>query len=98
MPPQGAQPAPLSGHGWAPQEGEARPPNPLHQAPGGRVYKMRREEVEDAPKVVTSNCSIKTHPIEVFFDSSATRSFISAKLVKGEDLKEYVMSLAMKLF
>ena len=37
--------------------------------------------MEDAPNVVTSNFSIKTHPIEVLFDSSVTHLFISTKLV-----------------
>jgi len=42
---------------------------------------MREEEVKDAPNVVTSNFSIKTHPIEVLFDSGAMHAFTYAKLV-----------------
>jgi len=42
---------------------------------------MRKEKVEDAPNMVTGNFIIKTHPIEVLFDSGATHSFIYARLV-----------------
>jgi len=43
---------------------------------------MRKAEVEDAPNVMTGNFSIKTHPVEVLFDSNATHAFISAKLAE----------------
>ena len=42
---------------------------------------MRKEEVEDAPNVMTGNFSIRTHLVGVLFDSVATHSFISARLV-----------------
>ena len=42
---------------------------------------IRKEEVENTPNVVTDNFSIQTHPVEVLFDSVATHSFISARLV-----------------
>ena len=38
--------------------------------------------MENTPNVVTGNFSIKTHPVEVLFDSGATHSFISTRLVK----------------
>ena len=43
---------------------------------------IRKEEVENAPSVVTGNFSIKTHLVEVLFDSGATHSFTSARLVR----------------
>jgi len=43
---------------------------------------MRRKEVEDAPNVVTSTFFIKTQPIDVLCDSSATHSFTFAKLLR----------------
>jgi len=42
---------------------------------------MRKEEVEDAPNMVTGNFSIRTHHVVVLFDSGATHSFVSVKLV-----------------
>jgi len=50
---------------------------------GSRVYMRKREEVENTPNTVTSNFSIKTHPVEVLFDSVATHSFIAAGLVEA---------------
>ena len=35
---------------------------------------MRKEEVEDTPNVVASNFSIKTHHVEILFNSSARHS------------------------
>jgi len=43
---------------------------------------MRKEEVEDAPNVITGNFSIRTHSVEILFDSGATHSFIYARLVE----------------
>jgi len=43
---------------------------------------MRKEEAEDAPNVVTGTFSILTQIVDVLFDSGATHSFISIKLVK----------------
>jgi len=42
---------------------------------------MTKEEVKDAPNVVNGNFFIKTHPVEGLFDSGATYSFISTKLL-----------------
>ena len=42
---------------------------------------MRKEEVEDAPNMVTGNFTI-THHVEVLFDSGVVHSFISARLVR----------------
>jgi len=42
---------------------------------------VEEEEVEDTSNIVTGNFSIQTHPIEVLFDSDATHSFISVRLV-----------------
>ena len=39
--------------------GQARPPNSQPWALGGRVYVVRKEEMEDAFNVVTGNFSIK---------------------------------------
>jgi len=44
------------------------------------------EEVEDAPNEVTGNFSLKTHLVKVLFDSGATHSFISAKLVNMDSV------------
>ena len=43
---------------------------------------MRKEEVEDTPNIVIGIFSMKTHPIEVLFDSSATHSFIFDGLIE----------------
>ena len=43
---------------------------------------MRKEEAEDAPNVVTGAFSLLTQLIDVLFDSGATHSFISVKLVE----------------
>ena len=43
---------------------------------------MCKEEAEDAPKVMTGTFTIQTQPIDILFDSGATHSFISAKLVE----------------
>ena len=43
---------------------------------------MRKEEAKDAPSVVTSTFSIPAQPVDVLFDSGATHSFISIKLVE----------------
>jgi len=42
---------------------------------------MKKEEVEDAPNVVTGKFSIKSRPVEILFNSGATHSFIYAGLV-----------------
>jgi len=44
---------------------------------------MRKEEVKDAPNVVTDTFSIKTHHVKVLFDFGVVNSFISAKLVEA---------------
>ena len=41
----------------------------------------RKEEVEDARNLVTSNFSIRTHPVEILFDSGVTHLFIFARLM-----------------
>ena len=43
---------------------------------------MRKEEAEDAPNVVTDTFSLLTQLVDVLFDSAATHSFISVRLVK----------------
>jgi len=44
---------------------------------------MRKEEAEDDPNVVTGTFSILTQPVDVLFDSNATHSFISVKMVES---------------
>jgi len=53
---------------------------------GGRVYVMRKEEVEDALNVVMGSFSILSQPINVLFDSGATHSFVSIRLVETLEL------------
>jgi len=43
---------------------------------------MSKEEAENAFNVVTGNFPIQTHPVKVLFDSGATHSFTSARLVR----------------
>jgi len=43
---------------------------------------MRKEVAGDALNVVTSTFSIQAQPVDVLFDSGATHSFISVKLVE----------------
>jgi len=43
---------------------------------------MWKEEVEDAPNVVTGTFSILTQLVDVLFDSGAMHSLISVKLVE----------------
>jgi len=43
---------------------------------------MCKKEAEDAPNVVTGTFSIRAQLVEVLFDSDATHSFISVKLVQ----------------
>jgi len=43
---------------------------------------MRNEEAEDAHNVVTGIFSLLTQPVDVLFDSGATHSFISVRLVE----------------
>jgi len=43
---------------------------------------IRKKEAKNAPNVVAGTFSFLTQPVEVLFDSGATHSFISAKLVK----------------
>jgi len=59
------------------QPGPARPLNPLFRAPGGRVFVMTKEEVENVPNVVTPS-----KPAPILFDSGATHSFTSTRLVR----------------
>ena len=47
---------------------------------------MQKEEAEDVPNVVTVTLSLLTQPVDVLFDSSATHSFISVKLVESLEL------------
>ena len=61
---------------------KARPPKQLPRNNEGRVYVMQNEETEDAPNVVTCTFSLLTQLVDVLFDSSATYSFISVKLVE----------------
>ena len=42
---------------------------------------MRKEEVKDALNVMMGTLSPLTQPVDVLFDSGATHSFISVKLV-----------------
>jgi len=44
---------------------------------------MRREEVKDAPNVVTDNLYIKIQPVYVLFDFGTMHSFISTKSVEA---------------
>jgi len=46
------------------------------------VYVMRKEEAKDAPNVVTGTFSLLTQVVDVLFDSGATHSFISVRLVE----------------
>ena len=43
---------------------------------------MHKEETEDAPNFMTGTFSIQAQPVDVLFDSDATHSFISVKLVQ----------------
>ena len=43
---------------------------------------MYKEEAEDTLNVVTGTFSIQAQPVDVLFDSGATHSFISIKLVQ----------------
>ena len=43
---------------------------------------MYKEEAKDAPNVVTGTFSVQAQPVEILFDSGATCSFISTKLVE----------------
>jgi len=43
---------------------------------------MRKEEAEDAPNVVMGTFSLLTQSVDILFDSGATHSVISVKLVK----------------
>jgi len=43
---------------------------------------MRKEEAENAPNVVTGTFSLLTQAVDVLFDSGATHSFISVKVVE----------------
>jgi len=43
---------------------------------------MWKEEAEDAPNIVTCTFSFLSQPVDVLFDSGATHSFISIKLVE----------------
>ena len=43
---------------------------------------MRKAKAKDTPNVVTGTLCIKTQYVHVLFDSSATHSFISVKLVE----------------
>jgi len=47
---------------------------------------MRKEELEDAPHTVTGTFSLLTQLVNVLFDSGATHSFISVKLVQTSGL------------
>ena len=47
---------------------------------------MQKEEAEDAPSVLTDTFSILTQLVDILFDSSATHSFISIKLVETLEL------------
>ena len=62
--------------------GPVRPPNLPSRALAGRVYVMKLREVENTLNAMTSNFSIKTHPVEVLNNSSATHSFNFAILVE----------------
>jgi len=44
---------------------------------------MCKEEVEDAPNIVTGTFSILTQPVDIFFDLGAMYSFIFVKLVES---------------
>ena len=83
MPPSGGQPAQPSNQVRASQhqEGPARPPNPQPRAPGGKVCVMRKEATENVPNMVIGKFSIQDHPRKVLFDSDATHSFISVRVV-----------------
>jgi len=43
---------------------------------------MRKEEVEDAPNIVTCTFSIQAQQADILFDLGATQSFISVELVE----------------
>jgi len=47
---------------------------------------MRKEEAEDAPNMVTGTFSLLTQSTDILFDSDATHSFISVKLVETLEL------------
>ena len=66
----------------APQSAHSQPSNQPPRNNGGRVYVMRKEEAEDAPNVVTGTFPFFTQSVDILFDSGATHSFISAKLVE----------------
>ena len=46
------------------------------------MYVMREEEAEDAPNVVMGTFFLLTQLVDVLFDSGATHSFISVRLVE----------------
>ena len=66
----------------ASQSAQSRPSNQPPRNTGGRVYVMRNEEATDTPNVVTGTFPLLTHSVDVLFDSGATHSFISAKLIE----------------
>ena len=43
---------------------------------------MHKKEAGDAPNIVTGTVSIQAQLVDVLFDSGATHSFISVKLVE----------------
>ena len=60
---------------------------------------MWKEEVEDAPNVVTGTFSILTQLVDVLFDSGAMHSFIYVKLVETRGLvPTYKSSLLSVIF
>ena len=61
------------------QQGQASHSN-RPMAPG-RVYVTTREEATASPNVIQGMVSIRGHSVEVLFDSGATHSFITTKLI-----------------
>jgi len=58
---------------------------------------MQKEEAEDAPNVVMGTFSLRTQLIDVLFDSGATHSFISARLVAMLGLTPTCKSLLLSV-
>jgi len=67
----------------APQSAQSQPSNQPPRNSRGRVYVMRKAEAEDAPNVVTGTFPLLTQLVDVLFDSGATHSFISVRLVEA---------------
>ncbi|XP_056163078.1 uncharacterized protein LOC130136767 [Syzygium oleosum] len=59
------------------------PPNQLNRPQvQGRVYAVRRKEVEDSPAIIIGTVSLHDHAAYTLFDSGATYSFVAKQFVE----------------